>query len=232
MAAKRCRMNRNRTSLKPQRIAWAILPFVATGLAATSTMASVVLSNLGETSTSSGPVTSSSIGGWAFTTGPAGSTVNSVTLVLGTATDTSSEFVLRIRTDNGGLPGSSTIMGLVGSTAPSGDSGGSPFTYTPLNPSFVLSPNTTYWLTMGAKPGTGSYSVLTTSSDTFSTASGWSGSTSTWLSLDSAASWTVNTTDIPMVAFDVTAVPEPSSYATAAGIALAAAAWMRRRSRA
>lgn len=224
-------MNCERTSLNPKRIPGAAITVVVLVLAATATQASVVLSNLAETSTSSGDVTSSNIGGWAFTTGNSGFTVNGVTIVLGTATDTGSEFVLRIRSDDGGLPGSSTIMGLVGATTPSGVSGGSQFTYTPLTPSLVLSPNTTFWLTMGAKPGTGSYTVLTTSSDTFSTASGWSGSTSTWLSVDSATSWTGNTTDIPMVSFDVTAVPEPSSYATAAGIVLGAAAWIRRRSR-
>ncbi len=225
-------MNCNPSSWKLRRNVWAILPFVAMGLAATSTSASVVLSNLGETATSSGTVTSSNLGGWSFTTGNSPSTISSVTMVFGPATDTSSEFVLRIRSDNGtGLPGTTTVSGMVGATAPSGSPGGSQFQFTPVNPSFVFSPNTTFWITMGAKPGTGSYSILTTSSDSFSTTSGWAGSTTTWISLDTGSSWTVNTTDIPMVAFDVTAVPEPSSYATAAGAVLAVVGVLRRRGR-
>lgn len=203
-------------------------------VSASSGSAAVVLSNLAETSDSTGTVTGSDLGAWSFTTGNTATTVNSVTLLLGPAISTVTEFVVRIRADNGsGLPGTFNHLGLDGSTTPNGASGGTQFVFTPHSSGITLAANTTYWLAIGAKPdtgsGSGSYTVMTTESDTFSTASGWTGSTTTRLSDDSGSSWMLFTTGIPMVAFDVSPVPEPSTYATAGGVLLLAAGVLRRR---
>ena len=138
--------------------------------------------------------------------------LQSITLSMDVAADTSGSFRVELYSNSGSLPGSSLgILTGNGNPATAGL-----YTYTPSS-TITLNPNTTYWVVAKVTSGLGDYSWNYTSTTTHGgtgTLGGFSES------FDQGGSWSAENVSFPsMFSVTATAVPEPSSYAAMLGVA-------------
>ncbi len=185
--------------------------------------ASVFVTNLGNTSTSSD--TALAFAGSSqvkvaqmFTVGVDDATLTGVTLNIGTSIP-GGTFHVDLFSDASGVPGTS-LTTLSGSTTPSGNS-----TYTPAG-SVPLTNGSSYWVVAyNVSAGFSGYNVNETSDLSASTLGGWAlGGVSTF----SGGSWAVPDT-AKHALIQITAVPEPAETAGLIGLALAGFALWRKR---
>lgn len=147
-----------------------------------------------------------------FTTDANTYSLQSITLNLDDALDTSGAFVVELHSDNSGTPGS-FIAALSGSVNPAT---AGLYTYTPSS-TVTLNPNTPYWVVAMVSSGNGDYGWHFTSST--SQAPGAVGTVGGFSeSLDQGASWSAEDTSFPSEFKVVGVVPEPSTYAAVFGL--------------
>lgn len=200
--------------------------------------ASVVLSNIGQPVNGLDQVTgpTPTDGHWLaapFQTGSSAASyaLNSVTLALesGGATVASGGFTVSIFGNNSGVPGSMISGGaLSGSVNPSTTGA---FTYTASDA--TLAPSTTYWVVARVATGPGSVYQWRYAADTTQEANapGWTIDGFYAYRSNGAVDWFADNLSQPfMMAIDASPVPEPSEYASVAGVGvLVAAGFLRRR---
>ena len=189
----------------PRRLAPIVL--LLASLAAIPARAQTTLvSNLGQSTLGNSGVTLTDRFATAFTTdnSEAGWTLDSVSLLMGTATDTSGNFFAAIYSDGSGEPGS-LLETLSGASDPA-TAATYPYSSVGLN----LDPNTTYHMVTGVSSGSGHYGWTNTLST--SETGSWSITNSMNRSTDGGSSWTP-LSSIQMFSVAASAIPEPGSVA-------------------
>ncbi len=161
--------------------------------------------------------------GQPFTTGSSSFTLNSVSMEF-VAGGTSTGFAFRLYTAGVGQPGT-----LLETLTPSANPNtGGTITFTSTN-STQLDANTSYWV-VASVTSTQAARANMTSSTGETSAYGWTFSDIRYQSANSGASWATRTT-FPRLSITATAsaIPEPSTYAALAGVAVLGLAVYRRR---
>ena len=174
--------------------------------------AQTVINNTSQSVTGVAPINFSDWNGNKFVNDASSRNLQSITLSMGGAADTSGAFQVELHSNSGGLPG-----GLLGVLTGNGNPATAGlYTYS-TGSTITLSPNTTYWVVAKVTSGLGDYSWNYTSTTTQSgtgTLGGFSEST------NQGGSWSAENVSFPsMFSVTATAVPEPASYAAMLGIA-------------
>lgn len=146
-------------------------------------VAAEMVSNLAESLGPSYPAENSLVQAQGFTTNGNNYLFTSVAIDVTDVIDNSGNFVIRIFTDNGGVPGTLLPNGLL--VGPSNPLVGMN-TYS-ASGDIVLVPNTTYWVTAQVSSGAGSYNLSFT--DSLSQTGIWSILDHSAYSYDSGATW-------------------------------------------
>jgi hypothetical protein len=180
-------------------------------LASSSVRAIVVVSNLSEPNQvdfgADGTVNAAA---GSFTTSAAGAyKLNSVNVDMNFNADTGVTTGLRLRADNGGMPGA--LIENLGSQT--GGPGQQILTYSSLGS--ILSPNTTYWVTLGETGSGNAQQWLGTFSTAETSPISWTIGNQTFNSPDHGATWHQLNSGFdfsaPLFSLNATPVPEPSS---------------------
>ena len=187
----------------------------------------VVLSNLSSTRSSQVSLSATAYQAAPFTTDSSSSySLNSVTLGLAAATNTSGNFFVAIYS---GVSQPTTLVtnGQLSGNSNPASAGNYSFT---AGATVALAPSTTYWVVAGVTSGAGVYKWQTNTTDAYSVSS--------WLqvpdgfghSVNAGGTWSTGTTTTPQV-FEIsaTAIPEPSTYAGLVGLTVLGFAAYRRR---
>ena len=188
--------------------AWIVL-FVA--FSPTSSYAAVILSNLSQPNqVDFGADGAQNAAAGSFTTSAAGAyKLNSVNVDMNFNAFSGVTTGLRLRANNGGIPGA--LIENLGSQT--GGPGQQILTYSSLGS--ILSPNTTYWVTLGETGSGNGQQWLGTFSTAETSPISWTIGNQTFNSGDGGASWHQlnNGFDFsaPLFSLDAVPVPEPSS---------------------
>lgn len=164
--------------------------------------------------------------GQSFTTGDSATLLESITVRISHANTPGTGFNVALYSDLEGNPGS-LIETLSGDNNPSsGD-----YTYTSSG-SLQLAANSTYWWVASMTQGGNQNISLTGTTSTAETGlSGWTIGNSHAYSLSADGDWSSSSPNLPQFSLNVSAVPEPSTYAAFAGFAalIGAFVWRRRK---
>jgi hypothetical protein len=203
--------------------------FVALCLLSAPIQAAQVVSNLGDANqVDFGIQTPTNATAGSFTTAAGAYTLNSISVEVNTNEDIGDSSEMLLRTDSSGSPGA-LIENLGTITFGQGQS---LVTYSSIGT--LLSPHTTYWVTMG-EMGSGFGQWAGTESTLEASPVSWTIGDQTFQSQDQGATWHQANfgppNSAPLFSVDASLVPEPSSLALAAfGFAgLAAWGWRRRK---
>lgn len=184
----------------------------------------VYVSNLSQTYTPSSytGVTATQWLAQPFTTGSTDTTLASIGMAFNSG-GSGTGIVFRLYTAGSGAPG--TLLSTL-STAGAPASGGT-ITFTPAS-AIQLSANTTYWAVASASSGSSFRASITTATGETS-ADGWSIANNRYATTNSGTSWNSGG-NLLRISVSASAIPEPSTYAACAGVAvLGLAVWRRRR---
>ncbi|MBI4863820.1 MAG: hypothetical protein HY815_26720 [Candidatus Riflebacteria bacterium] len=189
----------------PSRLRSVLVVTLAVLLAGHAAHASLITSNLGESTNS---YVDLDVADWfaaSFTTDGQTYTFTQVTLDMADAGAAGGNFVVSLRADNSGVPAGSSLTGLSGSAAPT-SAGQYAYTGT-----YSLAANTTYWVVAGVSSGSGDYRWNFT--DSFAQTGPGSIGDEYGFSGDQGTSWTTPGSGPQKLSVEgtPTGVPEPSS---------------------